>query len=268
MAENYYGSKIPQYLPIFANSQNFEYINSPLDLNDGKIVFSPSKRTSIISRMVYKKLPSLKPIFSEEALYSPIFNNPEAISIFLSNIDAALEIINQSTPWALDVFESIISEICPIAPSRSNKIKCDFGFSDLRVIGTIFTSVRDSKNFIYNTAQSLIHELGHNVVFLFQSGQDLFEDKSTTHIYSGIRKVERPIYGAFHGVVALAYMKVLAKANLEGNNFEFISEMDLNQLYSAYAEGIRQGLSALDSSKLTKLGETILSELACIEKTI
>ena len=64
----------------------------------------------------------------------------------------------------------------------------------------------------WDVAIDLVHELGHQSLFVWQSVDDLLTTDPSAPVYSLIRKGYRPAQQTYHGAVALAFMLNFVRA--------------------------------------------------------
>ncbi len=98
-------------------------------------------------------------------------------------------------------------------------------------------------------AESLAHELAHQVIIHYQLNDELIKGDLNDPIYSGVRKTDRPAISSFHAVAALVYMIVFSDSIGNGAR------------KSELVEDLRKGLFALRTLAFTPLGQQIYLEM-------
>lgn len=124
------------------------------------------------------------------------------------------------------------------------------GFSHMNVLGTLFTS------FVERSAQpadvraailavDLAHELGHQVLMLYQHADPVLETPPDVPVYSPVRRVDRPAILALHAAVAAAFMMEACDALADADDVAEPARDYARSSLAELASQQRQGLASL-----------------------
>ena len=191
--------------------------------------------------------------------------------------DNSSKIATQNTKKALDIIKEYKSELYDemliISPciqfiqdptAHSEKL---VSFSDNVVPGALYVSVRLNDGFAdpYDVADSIIHEHRHQKLYLLEKFSPLIESE-VPYVPSPWREEPRPVSGLFHAVFVFVELQSfwVSLINKPGN-------LGLRARATAknYEEMLYKGIETLRSTKVTLLGDRLLSELEkIIEKNI
>ena len=172
----------------------------------------------------------------------------------------ALSLMQSSSEWMYNLFNTIIYELCFV--KKNEKRRFIGGSSDYRLLGTIFCNLKPQPNEILELGICLAHELGHQALMVYQTGKDpISKESHNTVAYSGVRKVERPIYGSFHACVALGYMVLFCRDVAKNHKLENEIRSKANDLSIEYTHDLTAGLSALNKTQFTDIGALIMKDL-------
>ena len=213
-----------------------------------------------IWKNIIRKQKYLMLTFGEDAPFQIFTDINEKLPEATNEFKQAMEIISSSCPWIWRNFELIIHNISPL--SIQKKKRNIGGSSDYNLLGNIFASLYPPPYSVENLAISLAHELGHNCLMVFQSGQSpIHQDSYYTEVYSGVRDTLRPALGSFHAAVALGYMLSLSQA--AANNLALTDDQRsfFSDKSKEHKESLKKGLDALKAIQLNDLGVVIYKEL-------
>lgn len=251
-----------KYHPLMGinNIESLISIEDWLYLNRINDLLDFSEKNLTIQNRVYKQTSSLTPLYGKNPRYSIepkySFLYPEAKLEF----ESALELIRIGSPWQYRLFKNIINQICPI--TYKNMTRFNGGASDYNLIGIIFSGLKPGPCSLLTLGISLCHELGHNVLMLYQAGQyPISKQDFNALVYSGVRKVARPSLASLHACVALGYMlhfclNTLKNLNLPPKEVDYLKAEILK-----YRIGLDDGLRALSTLKMNNLGLSVYNEL-------
>lgn len=141
------------------------------------------------------------------------------------------------------------------------------GYSTHYLRGAIFRTFPPSFN-ASHCALDIIHELGHQVLALWQSADPILTTPPKAPVFSQIRQENRPAIQSYHAAVALAFMLRLQQAH--PNNMEL--QEAAKELGAEYSVSLHNSLKlALQSLRsgchFTDIGEEIIREMeALLEK--
>lgn len=170
-------------------------------------------------------------------------------------LPAALEALMKAGPFIPPLYREIVDFIVPLGGGRNR------GFSTHIARGAIFRSL-PADNDSADVAIDVAHELGHQVLIVWQSVDPILASDPLAPVFSQIRRTDRPAIQTFHATVALAYMRevevqlandpaIIAAAKRRG---------------ATYAESLSKSLELSISSvrkncRLTDVGATMLNEM-------
>ncbi len=262
-AQSFYEDKTISFKPIFGNEDFYrklsaEQIKNLLDCGD---VCNDSFLYFAQYEMLFEKFGL------NEYFFGPLSGvhiiDPKVYSENSSEIQEALRLISDSLPWMGRLYKAVISDLVFVQKAGESRF-VGGGASEYNFIGLIMMSLRPSNQFSeIDLAISIAHELGHNCFFLLQAGMlPVREEDWGKKIYSGIKKVRRPVYASLHAIVALMYMLVLVRSFLNTNSLSNnpISRDHLCKKKTEFETGLESGLEALSEVKLTRLGSLICFE--------
>ena len=214
-----------------------------------------------VRKRVYDKFSFLGSISSDESsLYIPGHSRPEVLNEYRDELVGALGLIEQHCSWMKVLFDKTIVEVCPVVSDKQPRK--GWAMSDYRLIGTIFLNLQKKPYPIIRQAISLAHELSHNILMIYQSGSNPIPEKyAFSSVYSGIRKVKRPILMSLHAAYALGYMIEVGQCFVESDDFQDDEVTYIEKTVADYKRDLRQALLESDDRKLTTIGEILLSEL-------
>jgi|GEM_PF-6099762 len=180
---------------------------------------------------------------------------------FNREIGSALDLIKSSVPWLYQLFACLIVKVHPVF--RYNAESTHWSASDYYLIGLIFSSKKDSENFpVINQAITLAHELAHNVTFLLEAGSpSINEAYQFRKVYSGIRKVDRPLRGSLHALIALGYMLVLLRSFLTSGRLSDSESDFCRAKIGDYERNLDLGLRAMDDRFFTDNGRLMIADV-------
>ena len=256
------GFDFPKYHPIISHPDIASQIRPtdyPLVLSGTEKFIGNSDYYNLIQKLLERQTFLIG--FTGESPRFLVFSDFEEILMEgNSEIYDAFKIIESSCPWLWNNFEEIITSIVPV--KSKTKIRSIGGATDYYLTGMIFFSFYEKPFSVEELAISFAHELGHNMLMIYQAGMipvEKFElDKK---VYSGVRKTNRPTLGAFHAAVALGYMVTLCNTASKNENLEESQRRFFSERHGQYISDLSDGLKALSEVKLSNLGKCIVEEL-------
>ena len=153
------------------------------------------------------------------------------------------------------------SEICPVI--STDKGRKGWAMTDLRLIGNIFISLQPMPNNLILQSFSIAHELSHNLFMIYQiAARPFSKDIEFTTVYSGIRKTNRPIFGALLALGALGYMHHLGLQFLDQSTYFKNKEINfIKTLTNEYEKSLKLGIESFNDVKLNALGNILIRDL-------
>ncbi|KAB8033642.1 HEXXH motif-containing putative peptide modification protein [Fluviispira multicolorata] len=189
-------------------------------------------------------------------------NNSIQETEFINLISSASDIINRSDPLLFSLYSRMISYIFPIFhTSGENSFTA---FSTYRMMDSIFISpnIYSSQYPEIDYGIHLIHELGHQILYIWQTYDPLILNSHNTSAYSGVRKTYRPALASLHSAVALDFMLKLCHSMQNSNIFLSTENKYVAHKIEEFSPSLKQNLdSILECCSLTQKGRSILSEI-------
>ena len=137
-------------------------------------------------------------------------------------------------------------------------------FSTYRMMDSIFIipNIYSSQYPEIDYGIHLIHELGHQILYIWQTYDPLILNSHNTSAYSGVRKTYRPALASLHSAVALAFMLKLCKSMESSNIFLNIEKKYIINKIKKFRINLKQNLdSIMERCSLTQTGRSILLEM-------
>ena len=170
----------------------------------------------------------------------------------------AHNILVSSSEYFAILFREIIDIVVPL----NDYLDFERGFSNHYTKGAIFLSPRSGYFAEIKLAISMAHEIGHQVLMLYQITDSIILDgQKNIPVYSGVRKTFRPAMQTYHAAIALSFM-ILACDEL-ANYFDV--EDKLNFIKSTKKDCTENLLKTIEDLKkkceFTPIGTAILNEI-------
>lgn len=177
----------------------------------------------------------------------------------LEIIEIAASMICRSSGDIAKLFSNVILHIIPINTDAGKFQIIGNGFSSHLAKGAIFLSVPKMKNDNeLQLAINMVHELGHQCLYIYQTADPIIADELDKPIYSFVRKAMRPAIQSFHASVALAFM---TKFLDEIKNQDVASSSYFTKTKEKLQSEFIRSLSSFSEVKFTKIGQLLFDEL-------
>lgn len=172
-----------------------------------------------------------------------------------NNLSEAIEIIRSVDDVVGVLFEEVVDCIVPLGGGRNR------GYSTHLARGAIFRSL-PIENDASDVAIDIVHELGHQVLIVWQSVDPILESDPLAPVFSQIRRVDRPAIQTFHATVALAYMRTMEMRHPTNGHMQSAAA----RRGKSYDENLSYSLalsihSVRKHCRLTDVGERMLREM-------
>ncbi len=124
--------------------------------------------------------------------------------------ESSFTFLEKISPWTSTLLQQTTAWIVPIYHEKYGRA-FRRGFSHIDYLGCIFTTYAERK-FQPEELQAMIlavdlaHEIGHQMLMLYQLADPILISDLDTPVYSSIRRCDRPAILALHACVATAYM--------------------------------------------------------------
>lgn len=168
-----------------------------------------------------------------------------------------LSVIEKIWPDAYSELQSIVSGIV------FKQEKYPLGFSDPAILGVLFYSVSLKNLSPIQFASYIVHEVGHQSLFVECSKNRIFEGSESTPLYSPLRDETRTQLGVLHSAIAISRMANWNKLVLESTNVKLDKctlksiENDFFKLIYKYESTIQ----LLETIKFQVSGNRILKDM-------
>ncbi|MCB9025397.1 MAG: hypothetical protein H6625_03695 [Bdellovibrionaceae bacterium] len=183
---------------------------------------------------------------------------------FELEVNHCINYINRFSPSISTIFSELIYQIVPLVPKKNySKIRQNgSGFSTHEFRGVIFLSLAVNTSISrFENLLNLVHELAHQVLFLYQCSDSIIADDLYKSVYSVIRKTERPAIQSFHALVASAYMLQFC-LDISHIQSEIVETNYFKSRVSELKNYLYEGLNAFENINFTKTGDCIYSEIS------
>lgn len=171
---------------------------------------------------------------------------------------AGVEILQSSHPSLVRLYREYIDFVMPL-PGERNR-----GYSTLRLRGAIFRAIPSDAT-PYDVAIDLAHELGHNVLFAWQTNDPIMLSDQDAPLYSEIRKRVRPAIQTFHAAVALAFMHFFVESMAHDPACREAGRRRGAGYRESFTWSLRSSLATLRSScSFSPLGERMILEMGSL----
>lgn len=170
--------------------------------------------------------------------------------------DEAARRIRNASATLHTLFDEVVDFVVPLGGGRNR------GYSTHYARGAIFRSL-PADNDACDVAFDVVHELGHQMLMVWQSVDAILDSDPEAEVFSQIRRRNRPAIQSFHATVALAFM---AHLEAETKDDEFM-QAAADRRGRSYDTSLRHSLGlAIDSIRKecrpTALGSKLLDEMA------
>lgn len=122
---------------------------------------------------------------------------------FALDLSRAIDVC-RGDPFLNAAVDAVLNQIIPLAQQRPR------GWSSHYFRGTIFLGFPDAYSEL-DLSLDFIHEIGHQVLAIFQSVDPIFISSPTAPVYSEVRKTFRPAIQSLHALAAISFMTRLLK---------------------------------------------------------
>lgn len=181
------------------------------------------------------------------------------LSEFERRISKSLRIVNKISELS-DLTQSAVNCYVPLE-KVSDAIELrenGSGKSAHWLKGTLFLSLPMENEYSdYELALNIVHELGHQVLMVYQDSDPLLKNIAEP-IFSSVRKTNRPAIMSLHGLVAVYFMLFFLKSLK--NQDEEINKYTLEKTKILYTDFV-QGAFALRNCEFTPAGLLLFDEM-------
>ncbi len=174
-------------------------------------------------------------------------------------VSFALIHLAKYAPASYEKFCTLVTEILPLETTQGGLLDGSVtgrGLSSAHYLGGIFLAPphggTDEENLI-QLILNLVHEAGHQLLFLVQSADPLVLDPSTK-VYSPVRKVDRPVLRSMHACSASVMMLEACGEIVGSGAWSRAAQKLLAKHSEVQSLGLRISLQGLKEIGLTDLG--------------
>jgi hypothetical protein len=226
-----------------------QFDDIPTDLRIKKIAIPNSEEAQLV---MVKDSSLFQPEYLQRL--APDTDKADSLSRLIGE---SLGLINAMAPELTSRFTNFVKWFLPINPLNSI---ARYSFSVKHLSGVIFLSVEFHD---FHLAESMVHELHHNELYLLQESELLFKVYKQDLFYSPFRAEPRPLNGLFHALFVFSGVA------------DFIARLENAPTLKAYRDCIRLrrlevvrqlriGLAQVQRERLTDLGGDIIDSVETI----
>jgi HEXXH motif-containing protein len=178
------------------------------------------------------------------------------------SVASAVDLLDR-TQTLKDLRETYIRFFVPLVAAKSELRDDGSGMSAHWLKGAVFLSCPISPTLRrVNLALNIAHELGHQVLMLYQDVDSLIKNIQQP-VYSTIRKTERPAIMSFHAIVAVYFMLDCVKTLLADSQNLLTAEETafLESKLVALKREFLEGSFAIKDVEFTDLGLLLFNEM-------
>lgn len=186
---------------------------------------------------------------------------PSAEQVFSSS----LSLMKSASPWLSEMYDSLVQSVIPIRPKEIQSTTSRASFSSHVALGALFLSLPnegDGKR--VDLALSFAHEIGHQVLMIYQRFDPIISSDLRAPVYSGTRDTARPAIMAMHSAVALSYMLAtcanVIRGGLEASDLE--GQVSRNVYFDLHSRLEKNVHGLLTDVTFTKVGKKMIAEMA------
>lgn len=203
-------------------------------------------------------------LIEERDNYKLLNEKPEVTAPFVEMFLEAKAMFLKADALLEKRYNAVISTIIPLDVRGTNS-STRTAFSSHLLKGAIFRGVPESSETFWklDLAIDFAHELGHQILIIYQSADRIISSDFAEPVLSAVRKVERPSIMSFHAVVALVYMVEYLRA-VTSNQKVALSTPELQyaiEELNRYESDLVTGLASLASVSFTPIGNQLYSEM-------
>jgi hypothetical protein len=188
----------------------------------------------------------------------------QRVSAFFNEL---LEPLFEKGPWIKELFENLITQIVPLQIKKGYERRRSSGsYHSLRGVIFFHIPIEYNQEYLAEMRLDFLHELGHQVMFIYQLADSIIEHDEETMVYSGVREMNRTPYQALHAAVALTYM--ILTANMMLSDEQCVNEVKklLSQEKNEMQIALRDTVSGLlTNCNPTSFGQLIFSDIEDVQ---
>ena len=181
-------------------------------------------------------------------------------------VEDALAVLGDRNPWISNLLSKMMCWIIPIYHEKNGR-PFRRGFSHIDYLGVLFTTFIERRNQApalrkLILAVDIAHELGHQVLMLYQLSDKIILSPLDAPVYSSVRKATRPAILSLHACIAAAYMMEVCASTLAAPMASALErEFAKNSIYElSYHQEV--GLNSLEKAcQFSIIGNRIMMEL-------
>lgn len=255
-SQNKFGIISPRYSPWLCFAPIVEQIPAKLLQSSytkrGGLLVDPDEIDELATFISGEGISCLDGLPGEKALWLPsldgISREYEQAAILIRSSGKTLELL----------FDAIVDVVVPLGGGRNR------GYSTHFARGAIFRSLPDD-NDACDVAFDVVHELGHQVLMIWQSIDPIIVSDPEALIYSQIRKKNRPAIQSYHATVALAYMLYLKQRNHHLEGMIAAAERRGASYSTSLENSLELAIASIrDGCELSDIGSMMLSEMEAL----
>ena len=173
-------------------------------------------------------------------------------------IDGALRVIRTSDRTMWQLYDLMVEYVVPLGGGRNR------GYSTHLIRGAIFRSLPED-NDEYDVAIDIMHEVGHQVLQVWQSVDPILTTDPNAPVFSQIRQTDRPAIQSFHAAVALGYMRYLQRSLPDDPGMQAAAGRRGASYSRILSYSLELAIESLrDNCQFTDVGEVMLREMEAV----
>jgi hypothetical protein len=159
-------------------------------------------------------------------------------------------------------FQSLARFIVPLKTIGKGVRVGGVGFSSEFAKGAIFLSIPKTEKFPeIELSINLAHEMGHQSLMIFQSGDRIIDGDLGLPVFSGVRKTNRPAIQSFHAMIALVSMVEYALSRLDNPiPLSVDGQRYLRNRLEALLRDLAVAVAGFTNIPLTRIGQVLYGE--------
>lgn len=174
---------------------------------------------------------------------------------WVSCFDKAKALLLESDALFPEIFYELVHFVVYV------KVPQKFAFSTHLARGAVFFTPPVEKHPEITMAIDLVHELGHQVLMIYQSADTLIASSLEQPVWSAVRQTYRPAIQSMQAAAALTYMLILVKNLLGKQNINDSEREYISQAFEAMKTGLSSTLFSLrEHCQFTEVGQQIMQD--------
>ena len=162
----------------------------------------------------------------------PLIDSNSLEGKFSETLKESLELINEIWPEAYREFLSLCASVAWFSGDIHRS------YSSPKLFGTIFVNPGVVDFGVVELANSIVHEMGHQALFVETARDRLIPDEFTKPVFSPFKNESRPAIAALHALVAMARMIKFSELLRSKQRFPEYASRTLSKLIPMFSAGL------------------------------